>query len=132
MWTRKPPVKNKKTGRTDGKCWTKIQTQDEFNRLDVLAQSVPYEPVYGAYLVARRERLFELRAVGKAYPDRRLIDTDRIKNKLSRVTLSCRGDDVRWASDRAWPSLAPRVERASEAAHCSARLPARGAAVAAP
>ena len=56
-----------------------IQTQDEFNRLDVLAQSVPHEPVYGAYLVARRERLFELRAVGKAYPDRRLIDTNRIK-----------------------------------------------------
>lgn len=49
-----------------------IQTQDKFDGLDVFAQSVTHERVYGAYLVARRERLFELRAVGEAYPDRRL------------------------------------------------------------
>jgi hypothetical protein len=50
----------------------KIQTQDEFHRLDVLAQGVAHERVHGAYLAARRERLFELGEVGKAYPDRRL------------------------------------------------------------
>lgn len=127
--------------------WRKVQTQDEFDRLDVLAQSVAHERVHGAYLAARRERLFELGAVRKAHPDRGLSrETDRTKKKkqpcviiieFSRDTIDVGetgrdDDDVRWASDRAWSLLAPRVERGSEAAHCSPRPRARGAVVAAP
>ena len=48
------------------------RTQDEFDRLNVVTQSVPHERVHGAYLAARRERLFELRAVEEPHSDRRL------------------------------------------------------------
>lgn len=48
------------------------RTQDEFDRLDVVAQTVAHERVHGAYLAPRREGLFELRAVEEPHPDRRL------------------------------------------------------------